>query len=357
MQWAVIMAGGNGMRFWPLSSDAHPKQFLKLIGDRSPARCCLDRLKRFIAPERILIVASELHRQALEDDLPDFPTDQVLWEPIGRNTAPCIAWACETIRQRDPEAIIGVFPSDHDITDEKAFVSCARAAYKMASGHIVLFGIEPTRPETGYGYIETGAEIKSKHQAYEVASFREKPDSKTAQQYIDEGRFLWNSGMFIFDAQTMHEELELHVPQILSGIEDILSGDRTVEEAFCRLTSISIDYAVMEHTKRARVIRARFPWDDLGTWESIARYYERDQDGNAASGRVVIADSKNVFVMNKTPRVVGVLGLKDITVVSSEDGILVMDSSCSQDVRQLAIVVRFLGPAKSEKKRNDEKSS
>ena len=163
--------------------------------------------------------------------------------------------------------------------------------------------------------------------------------------------------MFIFDAQTMHEELELHVPKILSGIEDILSGDRTVEEAFCRLTSISIDYAVMEHTKRARVIRARFPWDDLGTWESIARYYERDQDGNAASGRVVIADSKNVFVMNKTPRVVGVLGLKDITVVSSEDGILVMDSSCSQDVRQLAIVVRFLGPAKSEKKRNDEKSS
>lgn len=348
MHWAVIMAGGSGTRFWPLSSDAHPKQFLKLIGDRSPAQCCVDRLRRFIAPERILIVASEFHRQALKEDLVDFPLDQVLWEPVGRNTAPCIAWACETIRRRDPEAVIGVFPSDHDIAEGEAFVSCAKTAYDLASDHIVLFGIEPTRPETGYGYIELGAALASQDNVYEVAAFCEKPDAQTARRYLDEGRYLWNSGMFIFDAQTMHEELERHVPQIVSGIESIVSGVRPVEEAFGDLLSISIDYAVMEHTRRARVIRARFPWDDLGTWESIARYYECDARGNAARGRSVVVDCRNTFVFSDAPRAVGVLGLQNVVVVSTEDGVLVMDAARSQDVRKIAALVHSPGSSAAE---------
>ena len=360
-RYCVIMCGGVGSRFWPFSKTAVPKQFLDFFGTgRTLLQMTYDRISSIIPARNILALTNERYAPLVKQQLPDLDDEQILLEPDRRNTAPCIAWSAYHIRAFNPDALILVTPSDHLILKDEEFRNSVVRGFEFVRDNrsaLLTMGIKPNRPETGYGYIETGAEIKSKHQAYEVASFREKPDSKTAQQYIDEGRFLWNSGMFIFDAQTMHEELELHVPKILSGIEDILSGDRTVEEAFCRLTSISIDYSVMEHTKRARVIRARFPWDDLGTWESIARYYERDQDGNAASGRVVIADSKNVFVMNKTPRVVGVLGLKDITVVSSEDGILVMDSSCSQDVRQLAIVVRFLGPAKSEKKRNDEKSS
>lgn len=336
MHWAVIMAGGSGTRFWPLSNDAHPKQFLKLIGDRSPAQSCVARLLRFIGPDRLYIVASEHHRHALESDLPDFPKDQILWEPVGRNTAPCIAWACETIRRRDPAPIIGVFPSDHNITDEDAFVSSARLAYDLAPDHIVLFGIEPTRPETGYGYIETGKEVAPGRQAYDVASFREKPDDVTARTYLDRGCFLWNSGMFIFDAQTMHDELVANVPQIVSGVESVVSGRRKIDEAFKDLLSISIDYAVMEHTKRAIVIRARFPWDDLGTWESISRYHARDARGNAVRGHAISVDCQNTFVFNGDSRAIGVLGLQNIIVVSSEDGILVMDARRSQEVRKIA---------------------
>lgn len=340
MHWAVIMAGGSGTRFWPLSNDDHPKQFLKLIGDRSPAQSCVMRLARFIAPERILIVASHRHREALRADLPDFPEDQVLWEPLGRNTAPCIAWACETILRRDPDPIIGVFPSDHNIADDDAFISCAKAAYALAPRHIVLFGIEPTRPETGYGYIETGEETAEGSNAYEVASFREKPDAETAEQYIAQGRFLWNSGMFIFDAHTMRDELAAHVPQIVAGIDDICSGKRDLGDAFKDLLSISIDYAVMEHTKRAIVMRSRFPWDDLGTWASISRYYARDAQGNAARGQAVLVDCSNAFVYNQDARAIGVLGLRNVIIVSSGDGMLAMDAERSQEVRKIADLLK-----------------
>lgn len=342
MNWAVIMAGGNGTRFWPLSNDSHPKQFLKLIGDRSPAQTCIDRLMHFIEADHILIVASEHHRHAVETGLPGFPMTQILWEPIGRNTAPCIAWACEWIRQRDAHAIIGVFPSDHDISDEESFAQCAKRAYKTAPGHIVLFGIEPTRPETGYGYIEAGKTIDADDAVYHVSAFREKPDRETAQKYLAEGNFLWNSGMFIFDAQTMHDELNAHVPQIAKGIEEIVSGVVDLETGFQNLLSISIDYAVMEHTSRALVIRATFPWDDLGTWESIARYYPRDANQNAIKGKAIVVDCNNTFVFADDNRPVGVLGLSNIVVVTSHDGTLVMDAARSQDVRQIADLSKFI---------------
>ena len=332
MNWAVIMAGGSGTRFWPLSSKEHPKQFLKLLGNTSPAAACVQRLTKVIPVENIRIVASERHRQVLPEALPDFPLQQVLWEPVGRNTAACIAWATETILAQDKNAKIGVFPSDHDIPDESAFGACLRKAYDAASQRIVLFGIEPTHPETGYGYIEQGQAVDSAG-LYKVASFREKPDAETAQQYLRENKYLWNSGMFIFDAGTMHDELSRHVPQIAEKIHEIVTHPDRLNAVFPTVMSISIDYAVMEHTQKAVVLRASFPWDDLGTWSSVRKYYPSDASGNAVCGKARLVDARDNFIYACDNRQVAVLGLSHVIVVSTPDAVLVMDDKKAQDVR------------------------
>ena len=334
MRWAVIMAGGNGTRFWPLSSPEHPKQFLRLLGERSPVEGCLSRVLRVVPMERVIIVASSWHRGALREVFPDFPEGQILWEPVGRNTAPCIAWALEVIRSRDPEAIVGVFPSDHAIPDEGAFACALDRAYAAARGRIVLFGMAPTRPETGYGYIEQGAEIAEGVHA--VASFREKPDIDTARGYVRDGRFLWNSGMFIFDAATMHAELERWVPQVARVAVQLVERPDEIGALFPQFLSISIDYAVMEHTDRAAVIRGTFAWDDLGTWESVRRYFPSDASGNASCGTVRSLDCRRTFVYAVDGRTVATIGLDDIVVVSTPDAVLVMHSSRAQDVRGVA---------------------
>lgn len=334
MNWAVIMAGGNGTRFWPLSSSRHPKQFLKLIGDRTPSESCLSRIGKVIPAERTVIVASCEHREALRKVLPDFPDDRILWEPVGRNTAPCIAWAVAHILARDPQAAIGVFPSDHDVRDEEQFATTLRLAYEAAKDRIVLFGIEPTRPETGYGYIELGE--KTDEHCFRVASFREKPDIATAESYLQSGNFLWNSGMFIFDGQTMYGELRRHVPQIVEGIDQILQNPDRIESIFKTLLSISIDYAVMEHTDRAVVIRAAFPWDDLGTWASICKYFPTDEQGNAVRGQARLIDCTDTFVYADDHRTIAALGIHHAVIVSTGDAVLVMDSARSQDVRKVS---------------------
>lgn len=335
MNWAVIMAGGSGTRFWPLSNPSHPKQFLNLLGDTTPAAACLHRLSAFIPLDHIWIVASEKHRESLKKALPDFPLAQVLWEPVGRNTAACIAWVTEIILERDKDAKIGVFPSDHDIPDEQAFVQCLEKAFLAAKERIVLFGIEPTRPETGYGYIEIG-ENDSDSCVYSVASFREKPDLETAIQYLESKHYLWNSGMFIFDARTMHQELCEHVPQIVDKILKIVRHPEKLAEIFPTLMSISIDYAVMEHTHKAVVLRASFPWDDLGTWAAIRSYYPVDEHGNTSNTNARLIDAENNFIYSADQRKIAILGLNHIIVVSTPDAILVMDDSRSQDVRKVS---------------------
>ncbi|MBR4984225.1 MAG: mannose-1-phosphate guanylyltransferase [Proteobacteria bacterium] len=333
MNWAVVMAGGNGTRFWPLSNSKHPKQFLRLLGGQTPAETCVQRLARVVPMSRILIVASESHRESLAEALPDFPAHQVLWEPVGRNTAACIAWANEAIRAQDPQAVIGVFPSDHAISDEAAFAQCLEKAYAAAAGRIVLFGIEPTRPETGYGYIREG--VCDADGISKVASFLEKPDLATAVSYLEDGKYLWNSGMFIFDANVMHEELALYVPQIVEKIEAVVKDPSKLADIFPTLLSISIDYAVMEHTKRAAVMRASFPWDDLGTWASIRRYYPADAHGNAACGAATLIDCHDTFAYADDGRVIAALGMNHVVIVSTREAVLVLDADRAQEVRKI----------------------
>lgn len=334
MNWSVIMAGGSGTRFWPLSTPTRPKQFLRLIGQQTPIGACVERLKRVVDSDKIIIVASRAHREALFEVLPDFPETQVLWEPVGRNTAPCIAWATETILRRDPDAVIGVFPSDHAITDVEAFARATRQAYDTAVGRIVLFGIAPTRPETGYGYIKMGTPVTEC--ARNVSQFCEKPNLETAQMYLDSGEYVWNSGMFIYDAQTMMSEITAFLPQLAQDIKKLVDQPDLVEHDFARLISISIDYGVMEKTAKAAVMRAAFDWDDIGTWEAIRRYFDADANGNAACGDRVDVDSTATFSYADDGRIIATIGLNNVIIVSTKDAVLVMDGSRAQDVRKVS---------------------
>ena len=326
------MAGGVGTRFWPMSRQKSPKQFLDILGTgRSFIRHTYERFAKIVPNENFLVVTNRRYKELVLEHIPEIKEEQILCEPIGRNTAPCIAWVTEIIRRRDADAKIGVFPSDHEVADPVAFAKCLQNAYDTAHGHIVLFGIAPSRPETGYGYIEQGDPISSN--VYRVASFREKPDFITAQRYLDEKRYLWNSGMFIYDAAVMHDEIARHVPQIAEKIAQIVETPSQINEIFPTLLSISIDYAVMEHTQKAVVLRAEFPWDDLGTWDAIRRYFPEDAEHNAIHGNAVIVDSTNNFVYSADQRQVALLGVDHLIVVSTPDAILVMPDNRSQDVR------------------------
>ncbi len=334
MNWSVIMAGGSGTRFWPLSTPECPKQFLRLMGDHTPIGACVERLRHVVDNDKILIVASQKHRDALFSALPDFSKDQILWEPVGRNTAPCIAWATETILRRDPDAVIGVFPSDHAIDDVDAFAAATRAAYDEAHARVVLFGIHPTRPETGYGYIKMGDALTER--AHVVAQFCEKPDLETAKKYVDSGKYVWNSGMFIYDARVMMDEIATFLPDLAAGVRQIVDHPENIEHDFARLVSISIDYGVMEKTSKAAVMRASFDWDDIGTFDAIRRYFAADERGNAHVGTRVDVDSSNTFSYAADGRIIASLGLKNIIIVSTPDAVLVMDGARAQDVRKVA---------------------
>ena len=334
MKWAVIMAGGNGTRFWPLSTPSQPKQFLRILGDETPSGACIRRVTRVVDKARVLIVASEEHRHALHAALPDFPEAQILWEPVGRNTAACIAWATAVILKQDADALIGVFPSDHAIEDEAAFAAALERAYSESAGRIVLFGIAPTRPETGYGYIQAGEKL-SAHVSC-VKRFCEKPDLETAKRYLESGDYAWNSGMFIYDGRVMQSEISAWLPELASGIAEIVEHPETLSTAFARLYSISIDYGVMERTTKAVVMRAAFDWDDVGTWEAIRRYYAVDEQDNAGYGPYLTIDAHSVFSYSADGRPIAILGLDHVIAISTPEAVLVMDDRRSQDVRKFA---------------------
>lgn len=349
MNWAVVMAGGNGTRFWPLSNPQRPKQFLRLLGNESPASACIERLKHVVSPERIIVVAAESHRAALAEALPEFPAEQTLWEPVGRNTAACIAWATDFILAKDADARIGVFPSDHAIQDVAAFTTELRRAYANAEGRIVLFGIKPTRPETGYGYIEIGEDLESKdHDAavYAVASFREKPELEVAEGYLASGDYLWNSGMFIYDGRCMQEEISRYLPRMAKIVAQIVAEPERRDELFPSLESISIDYGVMERTQRAALMVADFPWDDLGTWDAIRRYFEHDALGNAQRGEVLAIDSRNCFSYACDGVQIATLGVEDLIIVATGTSVLVINPNNSQDVRQIVDALEKTTPKK-----------
>ncbi|HEX5657402.1 MAG TPA: mannose-1-phosphate guanylyltransferase [Polyangiales bacterium] len=333
------MAGGVGTRFWPLSRAARPKQLLPLGGsDSSLLRETQRRIAPLIAPERTFVVCSELLAEQTRAELPELPPENILAEPLGRNTAPCVGWATSVIARIDPEAVVVVLPADHHIADERGYLSVLETAVKAArDGDMVTVGIKPTRPETGYGYVELGEELAP--QVYRARRFVEKPDQERAQQFLAAGRFLWNSGMFFFRADIMLAAVRQHLPslgEMLSKYDEAAKrGEELalVRDTYASLPNISIDHGVMEEAARVAVVPGDFGWSDVGSWTSAWELAPHDAEDNALFGHVVAIDTKGSYVRAREGKVVAVLGLEDIVVVDTEDAVLVMPRSRAQDVR------------------------
>jgi mannose-1-phosphate guanylyltransferase len=337
--FGVIMAGGAGTRFWPLSRASRPKQLLPLSGsDNSLLRETQRRISSLIAPERTFVVCSQALAEQTRAELPELPPENILAEPIGRNTAPCVGWATSVIARIDPEAVVVVLPADHHIANERAYLQVLETAIEAArNGDMVTVGIKPTRPETGYGYVELGEELAP--QVHRARRFVEKPDEQRAQQFLAAGRFLWNSGMFFFRADTMLAAVRQHLPGLGDALgkydEAAKRGDeqQLVRDTYASLPDISIDHGVMEKASRVAVVPGDFGWSDVGSWTSAWELAPHDAAENALFGQVIAVDTQGSYVRAPEGKLVAVLGLEDIVVVDTEDALLVMPRSRAQDVR------------------------
>jgi len=339
--YAVIMAGGSGTRFWPLSRRAWPKQFLALAGsEESLLQSSVRRIQGLVPSERILVVTSERHSAATRRQLPELPPENVLAEPSGRNTAPCVAWAAAHISARDPRAVMMVLPADHHIGDEAAYRDLLqRGAAAARHAGLVTIGVEPTRPETGYGYIEAGPELE--RGVRRVQRFVEKPDLARAQQFLRDGGFLWNCGIFFFRADVILAEYERQLPDLYAfarNYSEVLAhgpGESYVAAHYADLTSISIDHGIMEHARDVRVVPGSFGWYDIGSWTAAWELAQKDAQGNAALNDVSLIDAKNCYVRAAGGKLVALIGVEDLVVVDTEDALLIMPRQRAQDVRQV----------------------
>jgi mannose-1-phosphate guanylyltransferase len=342
---AVIMAGGAGTRFWPASRAKTPKQLLPLGGDpKEPLLAAtVRRLEPLIPGERVTIATGAALVDATAAVLPTVPRAQLLAEPTPRNTAPCIGWATATILRRDPDAVIAVLPSDHYIPDEPGFLRVVgRALEGAAAGHLTTIGIVPTRPETGYGYIEVGAPIRG--DLLHVERFVEKPSRERAEEFVRGAKHVWNAGMFFFEGRVMMRAIEAHLPELYRGlmaIEDAAARGQeasALAEVFPKLPSISIDHGVMEKASGLAVVKGDFGWNDVGSWESAWELAAKDDKGNALPDGAIAVDARGNYVCDRTTaggkkRVIALVGVEDLVVVETDDAVLVIPRARAQDVR------------------------
>ena len=353
--YAVIMAGGAGTRFWPASRSLRPKQLLPLAGGSGETllAATVRRLSPLVTEDRIFVVTGEHLAEATAQAVPGVPRAQILCEPAARNTAPCIAWATSTIARLDPEALIAVLPSDHFIGDENEFRNVLdRALQTAATGRVTTVGIVPTRPETGYGYIEVGDAIDGLATgARSVVRFVEKPDRARAETFLAGGRHVWNAGMFFFRASDMGELVERHLPEVATGVAKIDQAARAGKEAdvlksiFPTLPSVSIDTGVMEKAGGLAVVSGDFGWNDVGSWQSAWELGSPDAAGNALSAGAVAIDAKNNLVrtLGTGKKVVALVGVNDLVVVETEDALLVIPRERAQDVRLIVEALKASG--------------
>ncbi|WP_447602387.1 mannose-1-phosphate guanylyltransferase/mannose-6-phosphate isomerase [Nitrospira sp. Nam80] len=353
--YPVILAGGSGTRFWPLSRHLYPKQLLRIIGDHTLIQQTMQRVLGCAKADHVLISTNPGQVDSMRVQLSDWKDalkDNFVVEPIGRNTAPAIALAAHELLRRDPDAIMLVLPADHVVKGTREFqAAVAMGADLAAQDYLVTFGITPTRPETGYGYIQpqmrTRLLKKGALTGYPVARFVEKPDRAKAAQYVRTGQYFWNSGMFVWKAASILRELETHQPALANAMPDIhrimtSGGPQEKEEAYGKLPAISIDNGVMERSARAAVIPVRFRWSDVGNWSSLEEVVPRDPHGNVVSGRVIDLGSKN-SVLYADRRVVATIGLSDMVVVDTPDATLICPKDRSQDVKQVVEILKKQG--------------
>ncbi len=340
-RYGLIMAGGRGTRFWPRSRKNNAKQVLRFFGERSLIQQTVDRLTPLIPPENIWVITNELLQPEIRSQLPDVPKRQIVAEPAQRNTAPCIGLAAQILQEIDPEAILGVFPADHLILKERRFRNFVKAAYRTAEeNRIVVLGIQPRWAETGYGYIEFPKKVTpGAVEALPVASFREKPDAKTAKKFVERGNFFWNAGMFFWPAAMVLELMRKHQPKtstLLAGLPSFGSkkfGNK-LAEAYPLCENISIDYAVIEKADQvAGLALDDIGWNDVGSWEAVYDLAEKDGDANASRGELVAENSHGNYV--DSGKTVALVGVDNLIVVDTPDALLVASRSHAQDVNKI----------------------
>lgn len=342
--YPVILSGGAGTRLWPLSRAVLPKQLLPLVADKTMLQETAQRVAGWPGVMAPLVVCGNDHRFMVAEQLREIGITPlgILLEPVGRNTAPAVAAAANYLKSIDPEALMLVLPADHVIENGAAFRDAVeRAVTLVGQGKLATFGIVPKSPETGYGYIRRGEQVANCGDCYSVARFVEKPDASTAQSFLDEGGYYWNSGMFMFQAQRFLDELQEHAPAIAAAAEKAVSTGyrdldfcRLEEQAFSDSPSDSIDYAVMEKTRDAAVVPADIGWNDVGSWSALWEVQPKDADGNAQRGDVYLDGVKNSLVRAES-RIVAVVGVEDIVVVETQDAVLVTHKDQVQRVKQV----------------------
>lgn len=345
----VILAGGSGTRFWPLSRRRRPKQLLPLASRKALVVDTVERMEGMAPPGNFMVVCGRAHATAIRRLLPKLPARGILVEPAARNTAPAVALAALVVAARDPKGILVVTPSDHGIRDVPAFRAALDAAISAAEkGALVTVGIRPTRPEIGFGYIKVGGPHPRERRASKALAFVEKPDRAKAESYMASGDYLWNAGMFVLRADRVLEELRRHLPEATRALERIAPTvgtrgfGRAVSRWFPELPSISLDYAVMEKAEDIAVVPASIGWSDLGSFSALPEVREADAEGNVLSGDVIAVDSaRSVVVGHKRP--IALVGVSDLVVVDAGDAILVCHRDRAQDVRKVTEVLQARG--------------
>ena len=339
--YGLILAGGRGTRFWPRSRRTRAKQVLRFLGDRSLIQQTVDRLSPVIPPDRLWVLTNEHLRAEIVRQLPELPKNQILAEPTQRNTAPAIGLAAHILQSIDPNAVMGVFPSDHMISKPARYLRFVRAAFKAAAeGKIVVLGIQPRWPETGYGYIEfpKGVDAGSLD-PLPVRNFREKPDLATAKRYVKNGNFHWNAGMFFWKTSVLLDAMREFLPKtatLLASLPAFASRQfpSRLKEAFPRCENISIDYAVMESAKNVYVLPATFDWNDLGTWGSLHEKLPKDDNNNAVvNAKVLLQNSSSNIISTAKDKLVIVDGLEDFIIVDKDNVLLIYPKSKEQEIK------------------------
>ncbi len=354
MLHAMIMAGGGGTRFSPRSRQRRPKQFLTLAGDRSLLQQAMDRVEALVPPENSWVITGEAYRAETSEQLPALAKDHVIGEPCGRDTAPCVGLGAALVHRRDPDAVMIVTPADHVIEPVQEFRRAVHVAAQMAEEHpsaLVTFGIPPTFPSTGYGYIQRGPEVAQRQgiSVCKVQKFHEKPNADLAETFVVSGEYFWNSGIFVWKAATVLAALQQQRPQLHAAVLRIAAAwdtpqrDEVLKSEFEAIERVSIDYAIMEHAKEVLVVQAPYRWDDVGSWLALERMNPQDADGNTVKALHAGLKTKGCVVVSDPQHLIATIGVENLLIVQDGNATLVADRRDEGNVKLIVDLLKKKG--------------
>ncbi len=354
MLHAMIMAGGGGTRFWPRSRQQRPKQFLTLAGDRSLLQQAMDRVEALVAPENCWVITGEKYRAETSRHLPALPDEHIVGEPVGRDTAPCIGLGAALVHRRDPDAVMIVTPADHVIEPVQEFRRAAHVAAQMAEENrnaLVTFGIPPTFPSTGYGYIQRGPETTRRQgiSVYRVQEFKEKPDADVAERFVASGQYYWNSGIFIWRAGTLLESMQEQRPHIYAAVQRIADAwdtprrDEVLRHEYDGIERVSIDKAIMEHAPEVLVVQAPYQWDDVGSWLALERMNPQDAEHNTVKALHCGLRTKGCVIVSDSEHLIATIGVENLLIVQDGNATLVADRRDESNVKLVVDLLQKKG--------------